>query len=105
MLEYTEKVKDTVKPGDYVRITKPLNFMGSPVIGAGACALVISIPSWLDTVNDKSLLLVDDRLLTVHDWWLRNNCVVVTALRATSGSSPGPVPAHVGTLPSDGPAE
>jgi hypothetical protein len=68
---------DSVRPGDLIRITKPLNFMGSPVLGAGVTALVISISSWTDVSHDRALLLLDDRLLDIPDWWLRNNCAVI----------------------------
>lgn len=69
---------DDLKPGELRRVTKPLNFMGSPVLGDGSIVTVISAPDrWTLDSSPDTLLLYDDRLLVVPDWWLRPNSVVV----------------------------
>ena len=69
---------DDLKPGELRRVTKPLNFQGSPVLCDGSIVTVISAPDrWQVDSSPDTLLLHDDRLLVVPDWWLRPNSVVV----------------------------
>ena len=65
-------------PGDLVKLTHAWldhNTM-SPIVGEGARMLVISTPGVFAS-QDEALVLVDHRLLTMPDWWLRIHCNVL----------------------------
>ncbi len=65
-------------PGQYVRLTHHWNDLeGSPILGTGARALVISVPSPLQSGKEALILTDEGRLHTVVDWWLRLHCEVL----------------------------
>jgi len=65
-------------PGQYVRFKHHWNDLdGSPTIGQGARALVISVPFPLQSEKEALILTDDGRLHTVIDWWLRLHCEVL----------------------------
>lgn len=79
-------------PGDYVQLSHAyLDESMSPILGEGGRALVISTGGVFASSNE-ALILADDRLITVPDWWLRLHCNVLN-----DPTSERPCPGHVAT--------
>ena len=69
-----------LKPGDFLQFTRHLSF-GDVLVGQGGIVFLISIPSEFEPTtgldDPSALILHDERLIRVPDWWLRKNSVVL----------------------------
>ncbi len=69
-----------LRPGAFIKLTRHLTF-GDIIVGEGAIVFLISVPSESDDTTSlhglDALILYDERLIRVPDWWLKKNSIVL----------------------------